>query len=275
MRTIGLHLRITSSIVDLIPQALELGTKSFQCFMIHQGTGNYLELSSPEIDRFLALRDECGYLYAHASYWVNLSGKETGHTIHLLRREIEMAKALHFNAIVIHPGAATGWATKQEGIDQFVRLFNALIKNESNMHFIIENTAHGNATVGSDLEDLKEIYERLEQSEKVSFCLDTAHAYAYGYDIGSAHGREQFLQLVDQTITADRVSLIHLNDSSEKLGTKKDRHELLGKGNLGQQALKEFTHIKAFAQVPLILELPPVENEEQAEMLELVRSWCR
>jgi deoxyribonuclease-4 len=274
MRKLGLHLRIMQSIVDLIPQALELGIKDFQCFMIHQMTGNYLELSQAEINQFLAVRDECDMLYAHASYWINLSGKDTAHTIHLLRRELEMAKSLHFNALVIHPGSATGWKTKQEGIEQFVRLFNELIKRETSITFILENTAHGNATVGSDLEDLKAIHERLDHPEKVSFCLDTAHAYAYGYDISSTDAQQNFMRLVESTLQTDRVSLIHLNDTNEKLGTKKDRHEMIGKGNLGEQALKEFTQTKSLAHAPIMLELPPICKEEQQEILEMVRSWC-
>ncbi len=272
MNTVGLHLRISSDINETVRAAQALEINSFQCFLIDQLTNRYIDCNSPQVKEFLTARSAYGNLYVHGSYWINLSGKETAHSITFLQREIEMAKRLQFNALVLHPGSATGWNEREEGIEQFVRLFNFLIKEEQELKFILENTAHGNRTIGSDLHDLKAIYDRLEHPEKVSFCIDTAHAFAFGYDISQVQGQASFVQLIKDTIGLERISLLHLNDTDEPLGTKKDKHQLLGQGKLGN-ALQQFVQLKEFGHLPIVLELPPMEMVDQKKMISLARSW--
>jgi deoxyribonuclease-4 len=275
MKTVGLHLRISTDIEQAVLEAQVLGIDSFQCFLINQTTNRYIDCDAKPAQQFLMMRQNFGDLYIHGSYWINLGGKETAHSVSFLQREIEMAKRLQFNAIVLHPGSATGWTERDEGIEQFVRLFNPLLKEEHELKFILENTAHGNRTIGSDLHDLKAIYDRLEHPEKVSFCIDTAHAFAFGYDIAQAQGQDEFIELIQQTIGLERISLVHLNDTDEMLGTKKDKHQLLGQGQLGE-SLARFVQMPAFNAVPIMLELPQISvHEQKKEMISLVRRWSK
>lgn len=275
MKTVGLHLRISTDIEQAVHEAQALGIESFQCFLINQTTNRYIDCDSKPAQQFLTMRQNFGDLYIHGSYWINLGGKETAHSVSFLQREIEMAKRLQFNAIVLHPGSATGWNDRDQGIEQFVRLFNPLLKEEHELKFILENTAHGNRTIGSDLLDLKAIYDRLEHPEKVSFCIDTAHAFAFGYDIAQTRGQDEFIELIQQTIGLERISLVHLNDTDELLGTKKDKHQLLGQGQLGE-SLARFVQMPAFHAVPIMLELPQMSvHEQKQEMISLVHSWSK
>ena len=275
MRTIGLHLRIVSDLVDVARQALELGLRSFQCFLIHQKTRKHIELTSKQVQEFLALRNQFDNLYVHGAYWINLCAQRCNGSKYILSKELAMAKRLEFTHYILHPGSAKGWSDRMYGIDCFVRFLNDLLKNEHDIKLVLENTAHGAQTIGSDLRDFTLIREKLDHPEKVSFCIDTAHADAFGYDIGNLAKKQDVIALIDEVMGADALSLIHLNDTQEQRGMKQDKHEIIGHGNIGSKALRQFVLDKRFATIPLIMELPPMDNRKQGELLNEVKLWHR
>jgi len=273
LRAIGLHIRLNETLTQVAEKALRLELPFFQCFLVLKSTGNLVKPPQEDIESFLALRREhFEDLYIHGSYWINLAGiTNTGHRA--LKRELELAKRLEFNRFVIHPGSAKGGESKLDGIDALARALNELLKHEHDITMMLENTAHGGFSVGGDLHDFALLLQKLDRPENIKFCIDSAHAYSYGYDITTELGRDKFIKLLEDTIGINAVALLHLNDTNEKLGSKIDRHELIGKGRIGIDSLRAFVTHDKLVQIPLLMELPVVDEEVEVQMLTMVRSW--
>lgn len=274
MRQVGLHIRITDSLMVAAEKALKCGVPFFQCFFTLQETGALMNISDEEIAFFVNnYRKKFSALYLHGSYWINLAGiKYDGYRA--FQREIELAKKLSFTHMILHPGCAKGARHKQEGIDAFARALNKILKNEHDIKLVIENTAHGKMNVGSDIHDFKLLISQLDYPEKVSFALDTAHAFVYGYDISTERGQDEFVQLVDECIGLERVSLLHLNDSSKECGSCIDKHSAPGQGLIGERMLQRFANYSKLALVPVLLELPVMPEEQEYAVLQRVRNWA-
>ena len=160
-----------------------------------------------------------------------------------------------------------------EGIDALAIALNHLFKQERDIILVLENSCHGNLAVGSDIIDFKLLLEKIDKPERINFCIDTAHAYSFGYNIADSAEQEKFIQLLDTTIGIDRIKLIHLNDTLEQLGSRIDRHAIIGEGVIGKDALYHFAMHPQLCHIPLLLELPELTIEEELVVLNKVREW--
>lgn len=273
LRHIGLHLRLTSTLSELIEKAVRLKLDLFQCFLVLQSSGRLIVPTNEDAQHFLTLRRQYFKdVILHGSYWINLASiYNTKH--YSMDREIALAKKLAFNYIVLHAGSAKGGRNKYDGIDAVVRVLNTACVKDPDIHFVLENAAFGNLSVGGDIEDFALILKKLDRPEKLLFCIDTAHAHSYGYDVHSEAGQEQFIQLLATAIGIERIALLHLNDTKQIMGSKRDQHDILGQGLLGVEALRRFAMHPNLAHIPLLLELPDVPEEKETEILAIVRSW--
>ncbi len=272
-KRIGLHVRLNNSIVPMAQQAIKMELPFFQCFLLLLTTNKLVAPSDQEIREFLALRrDHFSALYLHGSYWINLASLENN-GYHILRKELALAKRLEFTHLVLHPGSAKGAREKSEGIDALARMLNRLLFHEHTIKIILENTAHGNLSVGSDLEDFQQLLHKLDQPDRISFCIDTSHAHAFGYDIADITKQGEFVDLLDELVGLERVVLIHLNDTKERCGSLIDRHDILGQGRLGDTALKHFIMQPRIAHIPVLMELPALPESEELALLHKVISW--
>lgn len=277
---IGLHIKLKSNLENLIKTAEYFPINIFQFFLIKENTGRYPKLESKDLKIFLKARKNFKKIYIHSSYWINLaSGKSVGYKTsqRILKKEIKLSKKLHSNYLVLHPGSATKFKStpqdpkcKLKGIENLVRALNNVLKNEYSVKILLENTAHANKTIGSDLIDFKLIRERLKFPEKVKFCLDFAHAFSYGYKLDQA---DDFIKLIDKTMGIENIKLLHLNDSKEKKGSKIDKHEIVGKGFIGEKTLKSLVLHKKLQNIPLILELPNISTKNTLFSLKNIYEW--
>jgi deoxyribonuclease IV len=275
LRTVTLHLRLINSFFDdVVEKALRLQLASFQCFFVSKATEYRLMLSPAEIRKFLRLRREhFGNLYVHASYWVNLASAENS-CLHTLQHELTVAKRLEFTHVVLHPGSTdAGAVSRHDGIDIVAKNLNEILKDEQDITILLENTAHGNFSIGGDLTDFALLLEKIDQPEKIAFCLDTAHAYSFGYDLTRDVAQENFLLLAQRTLTQEKIALIHLNDTTELCGSKVDKHVAPGKGAIGGVALRTFALNPLVVNVPIVMELPILSEEEELLVLNEVRDW--
>ncbi len=272
---VGLHIRLEDSFIAGVEKAVRLQLPFFQCFMRQKSTGNVLPISDQEVVLFnKEYRHKFGHLYIHGSYWINLASLyKNGYTA--FKHEIELAKRVSFTHMVLHPGSANGASTRQEGIDAFARSLNTILKYEHDISLIIENTAHGRMSIGSDISDFKLLMANIDYPEKISFALDTAHAFVYGYDISTEKGQDSFIALVKDTIGFNYVSLIHLNDSQKKSGSCVDEHASVGEGLIGEHMLRRFVTIPELEGVPVLLELPVISEEQELTLIEKVVGWLR
>ncbi len=272
MRHIGLHLRLNDSILDAASQAVRLGTPIFQCFLINQLHRRLIKVDTSTLASLQELRPQLHTIYIHGSYWINLAGlQQRGNRA--LFREIALAKRLECSHLILHPGSAVGISNHTDRIDALARVLNGITKDEPEMTFILENTCHGNSSVGSNLEDFYHLKQKLERPEQITFCVDTAHAHAYGYDLVDQDKQNGFIELVDQTMGLENVELIHLNDAAHEQGSRIDKHAAIGNGCIGETALKTFALDPRLSSIPLILELPILPDGDEDAMLQKVQGW--
>jgi deoxyribonuclease-4 len=267
-REIGLHLRCNQSLLELIAKATRLELPLFQCFL-RQQSGKMIQIPEQDIATFRTACRSFSKSFVHASYLINLA--EPTFTHHpALKQELYWARKLGFNHIVLHPGASV---TIDAGIDAIVRILNSFTLSIKGIKFVLENVAFGSPSIGGSLEDLQAIHSKLDRPECVGFCIDTAHAHAFGYDIATKDTRNAFINLLGQTIGYNNIALIHINDTESTWGTRHDVHCRLGKGTIGIEALKDFSLDKRLSHIPLILELPALIESEEKTDLAIVQSW--
>lgn len=269
MRGVGLHLRSSGEFSSVIDTASALSIPLFQAFFKNE-TGTSLVLTPELIAHYELSKSKFTHRIAHASYSINLA-HPTIHYHRSFKKELYYAQKLHFSHMLFHPGAVTTGLSRQQALDTIVTQLNYLTKHERDLEFILENSAHGKRSLGGDIEELAYVQARLAIPEKVSFCIDTAHAYVFGYDIHEES--DSWIEMVSNRLTPEAISVLHINDTQASLGSFDDRHCAPGRGNIGMAALKNIMchpHMKA---KPLIIELPEVTKTVQKEVLQEVRSW--
>lgn len=270
---IGAHIRMRSSLGELLQRADSLDLPFFQCFFVLQESGKLIQTTQNDVYEFLQARRKCfNELLCHISYWVNLSSLgNNGFT--QLRREINFAKRLGFFHFVLHAGTAKGAIDKVQGIDALAKALNNLFKVERDITLMLENSCHGNLAVGSDITDFQLLLAKIDKPERINFCIDTAHAYSFGYDVATITEQEKFITLLQTTIGIERIKLIHLNDTAERLGSRIDRHVIPGQGFIGKEALRHFIKHPLLRHIPLLLELPEMSVENELVVLNEIRGW--
>lgn len=278
---IGVHLRIQDSYTGVLKRALELEASRCQFFFIPQDLDRYLKLTEEDKESFLALRREhFSTIYAHTSYWINAAtGNQESWEIskNLLKKEIKIGNTLEIDHFVLHGGVAKKHppvkedpSNRQAGLQALAKLLNETCKGEP-ITVLVENTAHGNKSVCSDLQDFIELKNLIDPGVNYGFCLDTAHAFAHGYKIKKT---EEFIALLDQTMGLENIKLIHLNDSAKSCGSKIDQHALPGQGLIGQEPLKNLINHQKLAHIPCIVEPPTIELEKlKTDLVDIWETW--
>lgn len=209
-------------------------------------------------------------LFVHTSYRINIASTTMARHP-ALRQELAAARELGFTHVVLHPGSSDD---PTRGIDSIARTINWAIRVYPELTFVLENVAFGRPSWGGALVDLKLILEKIDRPEAVGFCIDTAHAHALGYDLTSYEGRQETMSELDATLGADRIALIHCNDTTVLRGARHDQHCRIGHGVLGAHELKDFVMDVRLQNVPIIIELPALSEDDERVDLNLVRSWC-
>jgi deoxyribonuclease-4 len=264
MRAIGLHLRLVDNPFDVLHKARALKLPIFQTFLTQNSTKKLATFSSQEMEQFAQLaRENFTNLYLHVSYHANAC-EPMG--VHVLRKELALAKKLGFTHAVLHPGSGKWCGDKEQAIGVLVSALNTVIREVEGITLVLENSAHGALSVGGDLYDFARVLDGLEHSHAVQFCIDTAHAYAYGYNLADDKEQDVFVQMLDRAVSITRVGLIHLNDTTKGLGKNLDQHEVMGRGNIGRAALLRFAQQPSLRHIPIILELPVLTDEEEKQI---------
>lgn len=251
MRNVGFHLRAQIPFKTIFDQVMELGLKCFQTFVINEQ--KILDLDSTDIKNCKQATNEIE-LYVHGSYWICPTLNDQ-RSLQTFKTEYELALSLGAKFFIIHLGSGKRYKSKDIAIEQSARFLNQITQNvaHSDCQILLENTAHQNFTIGSELNDFYELYNILDKSDKIGFCLDTAHAHAFGYDIIEAKAQREFAETIKQINFT--LKLIHLNDTHESRGSFIDKHEIAGQGQIGWQALQNLVKLLA-DDIPLILETP-------------------
>lgn len=202
-------------------------------------------------------------IVVHAPYIINIGNSENPDTFDLgvrfLRSEIERTEALGAKQIVLHPGAHVGAGT-EKGIEKIVEGINEVLTGKENLQIALETMAGKGSECGKSFEELAMIMDGVIYNDKLSVCFDTCHTHDAGYPI--VEDFDGVLNEFDKIIGLDRLKVLHINDSKNALGMRKDRHENIGFGHIGFEALSYIVHHPQLAHVPKILETPFVGEDK-------------
>lgn len=273
VRPIGIHIRVHQDLFDVISTVERLQIDVAQSFLIAE-SNKYISLHDKVIQEFIKAKQKRNFLYyVHAAYWSGLTDKSSKMFISL-QKEAEYAQRLQSDGIVVHCGSTRSSSLlKRDHLAQVIDSINILNRAYPNIRILLENTPHAGKSFGGNLEDFAMIMDRVEKKELVGFCVDTAHAFVYGYDIFQEKGRIDFIKLVDDLLGRENIKLLHLNDSQDRCGSYIDKHEVPGDGLIGRKALALIMNDSVFQEVPIIMEMPGACAKQDEEIIKLVRSW--
>ncbi|MBM7633735.1 deoxyribonuclease IV [Geomicrobium sediminis] len=203
-------------------------------------------------------------LVVHAPYIINIGNSVKPETFDLgvrfLRSEIERTDALGGKQIVLHPGAHVGEGA-DKGIAKIIEGLNEVIDPNQNVNIALETMAGKGSECGRSFDELAQIIDGVTHNEKLTICFDTCHVHDAGYDL--VHNFDGVMEQFDSIIGLDRLAVLHVNDSKNPQGARKDRHENLGFGHIGFDALNYIVHHEVVKDVPKILETPYVGEEKK------------
>ena len=271
---IGCHLSVTDGYLAMGRKMSAFGGSTFAWFTRNPRGGKTKPLAPQDAAALRAHleREHFGPLTAHGSYTMNLcSAKEEtrANGLEMLRLDLERMEHLPGNYYNFHPGSHTGLGT-EEGIRLIAEALNRVLTPEMHTTVLLETMAGKGSEIGGTFEELREIMDHVNCREKLGVCFDTCHTWDAGYDLVS--DPDGVLQHFDDVIGLERLKAVHFNDSKNERGSHKDRHEKLGRGYLGMEAMKRIALHPALSGRPFILETPN-EDEGYAEEIRTVREW--
>ena len=271
---LGAHISWGSTFYNTITHAISQGMETLQCFMGSPKTFKRCQISRDDIDKSLILLAHfpC-HVFTHAPYLYNLAGSKnilawngdynqdlkTHKVISLLEYELNILANFPNNGVIVHPG---NHIARKQGLQAIATTINK-ISFKKNSQLLLENSAGQGTCLATTLEELNTIYSLIEASKQqnVGICLDTAHLFGYGeYDLRKVSEVERLFKEFTQFFEIDKLKLIHLNDSQVPLGSKKDRHALIGTGYIWSENLESLIVLCALCEkfsIPLVLETDP------------------
>jgi deoxyribonuclease-4 len=259
---LGAHMSIAGG----VPTAIERG-RSIKCTAIQIFVKNNMQwfarpLEHEEIRAFLKhqQRGDLLSIFAHANYLINLAATNPqfhANSIRALAEELIRADQLELPFLVLHPGAHLG-AGEEAGLEKIVGSINQVFRKipKVKTRIALETTAGQGSCLGHRFEHIAYITDNVREPERLCVCLDTAHVFAAGYDIGNEAGIKKTFREFDRVIGFDRLAAIHVNDSKTTRGSRVDRHQHIGKGQIGLDAFRFIMRDRRFRRIPKVLETP-------------------
>lgn len=269
----GCHLSSSKGFLHMGKEAVEIGANTFQFFTRNPRGSKAKAIDPADVKAYLEYADQQGIsqILAHAPYTLNACSKEAKtreFALQTMADDLERMEYIPGNCYNFHPGSHVGQGT-QEGIRQIAELLNEILRPQQKTTVLLETMAGKGTEVGRTFEELRDILDRVKLGEHMGVCLDTCHVYDAGYDI--VQNLDGVLEEFDRIIGLQRLKAIHLNDSKNPFASHKDRHEKLGQGFLGEEALVRVINHPQLKHLPFYLETPNELPGYQKE-LELLRA---
>ncbi len=276
MIKLGVHVSISGTLDQAPDRARELECDTFQMFTRNPRGWNFSKLDQDEVKEFR--RKTSTYNLApvvtHMPYLPNLSSPKKAiynKSVKSLVAEVERCGTLGIPYVVTHLGShlGKGQETGLERLDAAINI--AFEQNKNDVMLLLENTAGTKNSMGSTFEEIQRIIDGVEDKERVGICLDTAHAFAAGYDIRTSDGVNATMKKFDSALGLAHLKVIHLNDSKVQLGGGRDRHEHIGLGYIGEEGFRALFKQDAVQGLPFIMETPIDERRDEAGNIKKVR----
>lgn len=265
---IGCHLSTAKGYKAMGEDALRIGANTFQFFTRNPRGGKAKKLDPEDTGALLALMEEHGFsgVLAHAPYTLNACSSDprvAEFARMTMKDDLLRMEALPGNCYNFHPGSHVGQGI-DKGIELIAGLLNEILTPEQSTTVLLETMAGKGSEVGSNFRELRAILDQTNLKDKMGVCLDTCHVYDAGYDI--VHDLDGVLEEFDDVIGLERLKAIHLNDSKNPFQSHKDRHEKIGKGSLGLEAVTAIINHPKLRNLPFYLETPNELDGYQEEI---------
>ena len=264
---VGGHMSIAGGLYKSIDRAEDVGATCMQIFTKSNKQWAAKKITQEDVQQFKERwkNSTIGPVVVHASYLINIGSAQQilrSKSVHALREELERCDILDIPYLIVHPGAATN-SSADECLELIAKSINEIFDNyQGHAKLLLENTAGQGTAVGTTLEQLAAIYKNIQHKKAVGFCIDTCHAFAAGYDLSTKKGYESFWKQFEELIGIEKLRAIHCNDSKKKIGCKVDRHEDIGKGEIGLESFWLLMNDERFLQIPKICETPKGDDEQ-------------
>ena len=268
---IGSHVSMSGKemLLGSVKEALSYDANTFMFYTGAPQNTRRKDISELNIEAAQKLMKEnnISTFVVHAPYIINLANTVNPDTYRLavdfLSVEITRTDACGSPVLVLHPGSHVG-AGEEAGIKNIIEGLNEVITKDMNCVIALETMAGKGSELGRSFEELAAIYEGVKYNDKLRVCLDTCHINDAGYDI--VNNLDEVLTEFDKILGFDQIAVIHINDSKNILGARKDRHANLGDGSIGLDTLRKIVHLPEFAAVPKILETPYITLEDGSKV---------
>ena len=276
---LGAHMSIGGGVQTAIERACSIKCTAMQMFVKNNMQWFAPPLTVGEIRAFLdhTQRTELMSVFAHANYLINLAATNPqfhSNSIRALSEELTRADQLEIPFLVLHPGAHLG-AGEELGLRKIVSSIDEVFRRLPGLKtkIALETTAGQGSCLGHTFEQIAFIISNAREPERICVCLDTAHVFAAGYDMTDAVAMKKMFAEFDRVIGRDRLAAIHLNDSKTAPGSRVDRHEHIGRGQMGLAAFRFIMNEPRFRNIPKVLETPKGKElrEDTANMRTLRR----
>ena len=272
MLNIGCHLSTTKGFENMGKEALSIGANTFQFFTRNPRGGKAKAIDEKDVADLLRIMEENKFttILAHAPYTLNACSADENtrkFALEMMTDDLLRMEYLPNNLYNFHPGSHVKQGV-EVGINYIVDMLNAVIKPQQTTTVLLETMAGKGTEVGRNFEEIAEIINRVELKEHMGVCLDTCHVYDAGYDI--VNNLDGVLEEFDRIIGLEKLKAIHLNDSKNPFESHKDRHEKIGEGSLGIEAITNIINHPKLCNLPFFLETPN-DLEGYGKEIEILR----
>lgn len=275
----GAHGSIADGFVEAAREAKEgVGGHALQVFLKSPRSRGTCKLTEPEAAAFrsYARAGTPLFLVVHSSYLINLAKPLVSHAweFESLIEDLRNTERLGGAGVVLHVGKTLA-QSYEEAEKYLIKNIQRVLEQTEGLstHLILENTARQGSEMGYTLEQLERLQQALNHP-RLSFCLDTCHAFAAGYDFRTPSGVQQFFKEFDQRLGLNRLTVIHFNDSMFPIGSQRDRHDNLSFGYIGQEGLMAIATLALEHDIPLVLETPEKTRTHKQD-LDLLKGWMK
>ena len=257
---LGVHVSISGGIEKAVGRARDLGCSAMQIFSRNPRGWEVAPLAPQSVRAFqeAVAKSDIMPIVIHTPYLLNLASEEDGlhrRSTQALTQDLARAGELGAHFVVTHLGSGKGkgasFSRRRVG-----KALREVLEKDSPVSLLLENSAGAGDTVGASLEEISEIIGEAGGDPRIGFCFDSCHGFAAGYDFRSQEQSEALAQKMDQTVGLERLRLFHLNDCSGPLGAHLDRHQHIGKGEIGLKGFQSLLSRDSFQRIPMILETP-------------------
>jgi deoxyribonuclease-4 len=262
MPILGAHMSIAGGYYRAVDIAHQSRCDCVQLFTKNNNQWRAKPIGPEDVERFQGALAQhgIGHPTSHTSYLINLAAPDSTlwiRSIDAMVAEVQRAEVLGIPRLVVHPGAYTS-SSEEQGIERVARALDEVHRQtpEVGCQILLETTAGQGSSLGCRFEHLADILARCQDPDRLAVCFDTCHVFAAGYPLATRREYLQTLRTFDRLIGLDRIRAFHLNDSKRPLGSRVDRHEHIGRGEIGADAFRWLLNDRRFRKMPMYLETP-------------------